>query len=192
MSQEPTLGRAQDIIMSSDGNPFATDQKARKHAEATKLDADVYGVRAYENGFAIVRKASGIWQALDLADAAAQQKAGGEPVAEKYLYVKFHAMRDVSDTVNVEQGVNCVTLIFQREVKTICPERYINALRDARTPLFEVRPGQPRKVIGYQLTYPFDILPGESSREEFEKERREGTERTRARFIGAESAPALV
>lgn len=182
--------RAQDVILASDGNPFKTKKAAVAHANETNLDPDDYGILPQGDGFALVRKNSGVWQTHEkLGD---EHKAAAEkaPAKERYFRVRFHAKSSPSDTAHVELCVNCEVLIMQRERDVVLPERFVRHAQLCRYPDERQVPGQPRKTVGWVQIYPFTIL-GEATKAEFVQQRREGTELTRKAFTVDESAPSF-
>ena len=183
--------RAQDVILGSDGNPWPTKKAAIKHAQETGLDANVYTIIPEGSGFAIVRKESGIGQTFEkLGDGREPAAAGPAQKAERYFVVRFHAKSQASDPSNVELCVNCEVLIMQRERDVVLPERFVRHAQLCRYPDERQLPGQPRKTVGWIQVYPFTILR-QGTKEEYDRQRREGTDSTRKTFAVDDSAPDL-
>ena len=190
MSHDP-IGRAQDVILAEDGSPFTSKAKAAKKADELRLDAKVYAIIKQDGGWAIVRRESATFQAAaalenEAEGANAADRAGEKPKAERHFTVRFHARQNSSEPLNVEGCVNQEILVMQREVDVILPERFVRHFALCRYPDERQLPGQPRKVVGWIQTYPFTVI-GETTKEAFLKQRREGTEKTRKKFTEDES-----
>jgi len=192
MSQEPIKGQEQDVIFDENGSPFQTEKAAKLRGNALGLDAALYGVLPQDGGYALVRKASGIWQAEQATTVRTPTKGKGADANKEpeYFRVRFHAKASPSDTRDVELSVNCEPLIMQRERPVVLPKRYLLLAKDARYPQYTQVPGQPRKIVGWIQTYPFDVL-GAATEEEFIRERTMGTQATREPFVNDESAPKM-
>lgn len=103
----------------------------------------------------------------------------GQPIPEKYSRVKFNAKSRPDDEDNVVLAVNGEVLVIEREKEVVLPERYVDCARNAHYPQFRQLPGQPRKIVGKVLVYPFEIL-GVSTREEFLAQKKAGTDKLKA------------
>lgn len=183
--------RAQDVILAADNRPFPSQKAAAKHADATKLDPEVYAIIPQDDGFVLARKDSGIYQTFaKLGDDRKAPPVQSGKSGERYYWVRFHAKSNPSDTAHVELSVNCETLIMQRERDVVLPERFVRHCQTCRYPDERQVPGQPRKVVGWIQTYPFSILR-EGTYDEFKRQRKEGTEKTMKSFQVDESAPGF-
>lgn len=114
-----------------------------------------------------------------------QEPESDQPVAEQpvaheegYFRVKFHSKSSPNDPEDVVVAVNGEVLVAQRQKECTIPERFVEALKNARQPVFRQMPGESRKIVGEVMTFPFDIL-GEGTREEYLGQRQTGTEATR-------------
>jgi len=100
-----------------------------------------------------------------------------ETYGEKYFEVVFHARSSPNDTESVQLAVNGETLIMQREMPVIVPQRFLECADHAVRPVFRQLPNKPRKVTGSVKTYPYE-KKRPATREEYENQKREGTQKT--------------
>lgn len=102
---------------------------------------------------------------------------------EKYFKGRFHAKSRPDDedkvTLGVHNDVSGEVLVIEREKDVVLPERFWDCARNAHYPQFRQLPGQPRKIVGKVLMFPFEIL-GESTREAFLAQKKEGTDKLKA------------
>jgi hypothetical protein len=111
------------------------------------------------------------------------QAGQAEEAPEKYFKGRFHAKSRPDDedkvTLGVHNDVSGEVLVIEREKDVVLPERFWDCARNAHYPQFRQLPGQPRKIVGKVLMFPFEIL-GESTREAFLAQKKEGTDKLKA------------
>ena len=78
--------------------------------------------------------------------------------AEKYYEVLFSDRIDKNETVDVQLSVNGELLLFERNVKTIAPGRYLHCADNARHPTYIQDDTHNRKITGWVKTYPYQIM----------------------------------
>lgn len=101
-----------------------------------------------------------------------------EAPKEKYYRVIFMDKSSPNDTDDVELSVNAETLVIQRGVEVIIPERFKVCADNATYQQFKQVPGKPRKLRGTIKVYPYQLL-GEATESEFIKMKRQGDKQTR-------------
>lgn len=99
-------------------------------------------------------------------------------VEEKYFRVIFSDKTSANDTDDVELSVNGETLVIQRAVEVIIPERFKICADNATYQQFTQVPGKPRKLRGTIKVYPYQML-GESSKKEFFDMKKRGDKQTK-------------
>lgn len=111
---------------------------------------------------------------------ARKSKRRSSEVVEKdrYFRVRFHAKSNSEASSDVQLSVNGETIIMQREEEVVIPERYVKVARNATFQIFRQLPGEPRKVVGKLMLYPFDMI-GEATEAEFLQMKRDGTKATK-------------
>lgn len=97
---------------------------------------------------------------------------------EKYYRVMFMEKTSPNDTDDVELAVNAETLVIQRNVEVIIPERFKVCADNATYQQFKQVPGKPRKLRGTIKVYPYQLL-GETTEEAFIKMKRMGDKQTK-------------
>lgn len=156
---EQEEGGKEQLILSTQGNPFKSANAARSVIDKKGLDPNKFVVKEVQDGFAIVRKTE------------TKEK-------EKYYRVTFNQRSDPKETEDVEALVNGEPLILQRGVPTIIPERYKVAFDNATRDVFVQKPNHPRKIVGQVQLYPY-ALAGEATKKEYDELKAEGNRLTR-------------
>ena len=108
----------------------------------------------------------------------------------QYIKVRFHAKSNSEDPDDVVLSVNGETLNIQREQVVIIPSSFLEVADHGTWTKFIQLPNQPRKLAGKIKTYPYDLI-GTGTREEFLKQRQEGTKKVKehVRRFGFDAAP---
>jgi len=96
----------------------------------------------------------------------------------KYYRVLFLDKSSPNDTDDVELSVNAETLVIQRNVEVIIPERFKVCADNATYQQFKQIPGKPRKLRGTIRVYPYQPL-GEATEAEFLAMKRKGDKQTK-------------
>ena len=105
-------------------------------------------------------------------------KKNVESEIEKYWHVMFSDKTSPNDTDDVELSVNGETLVIQRGVKVIIPDRFKVCADNATYQQFTQVPGKPRKLRGTIKVYPYQLM-GEASQKEFFDLKRKGDRKTK-------------
>lgn len=100
---------------------------------------------------------------------------------EKYYRLSFQPKTHPNDTRDVELMVNGETLIIEREKEVVIPERFKVCADNAVYRTFSQAPGEDRKVTGTVRIYPYNLI-GPGTREEYMKQRAEGTKASKQRL----------
>jgi len=154
----PEETESPEQIFSNQGIPFSSEQRARAAIEQKGLSLDGYTVQSYEEGYIIVPKP--------------------KPKSEKYYRIIFSHKTSPNDEDDVTLIVNGETLVIQRGVETIIPERYKECADHATYPVFRQRPNETRKQVGSVMVFPYS-LTGEATEAEYRKLLKEGNKKTR-------------
>jgi len=96
----------------------------------------------------------------------------------KYYRVMFLDKSSPNDTDDVELSVNAETLVIQRSIEVIIPERFKVCADNATYQQFKQVPGKPRKLRGTIKVYPYQLL-GEATEAEFIAMKRKGDKQTK-------------
>jgi len=96
----------------------------------------------------------------------------------KYYRVQFLEKSSPNDTDDVELSVNAETLVIQRNVEVIIPERFKVCADNATYQQFKQIPGKPRKLRGTIKVYPYQLL-GEATEAEFLAMKQKGDKQTK-------------
>ena len=153
------VNESPEQIFSSQGIPFKSEQKARAAIEQKGLNLDDYTVQSFEDGYIIVPK----------------PKRDSE---SKYYRVTFNHKSSPNDDDDVTLIVNGETLVIQRGVEVIIPERYKECADHATYPVFRQRPNESRKQVGTVMVFPYSLL-GDATEKDFLKQREEGNKKTK-------------
>ena len=97
---------------------------------------------------------------------------------EKYYRVLFLDKSSPNDTDDVELSVNAETLVIQRGVEVIIPERFKVCADNATYQQFKQIPGKPRKLRGTIKVYPYQLI-GPATKDEFFAMKRKGDKQTK-------------
>jgi hypothetical protein len=97
---------------------------------------------------------------------------------EKYYRVMFLDKSSPNDPDDVELSVNAETLVIQRGVVVVIPERFKVCADNAKFQHFKQVPGKPRKLRGTIKIFPFQLL-GEATEAEFLAMKSKGNKQTR-------------
>lgn len=97
---------------------------------------------------------------------------------EKFYRVMFLDKSSPNDTDDVELSVNAETLVIQRGVEVIIPERFKVCADNATYQHFKQVPGKPRKLRGTIRVYPYQLL-GLATNQEFMAMKRAGDRQTK-------------
>lgn len=146
-------------ILSTQGVPFKTEQRAKSVIERKGLDPNQFRVQAFEDGFAIVRIPKPVKQ-------------------EKYYKVRFNERQNEFEDEDVTLSVNGEILQCQRGVETIIPGRFKECCEHAIKEVFTQMPNEPRKSVGHVMTFPFSLI-GETTEEEYLALKAEGNKKAR-------------
>jgi len=101
-----------------------------------------------------------------------------KPFIEKYYRVIFNEKASANDTDDVQLSVNAETLVIQRGIEVIIPERFKVCADNATYQQFTQVPGKPRKLRGTIRVYPYQLLK-EATKKEFTDMRRKGNKQTK-------------
>lgn len=168
MSEKP-LSAEPEIIVSSAGKPFESENVAKAMLAKKKLEG-THEVIPMDGGFALKQIVS-----------EGQKNDTPQPYKEKYFWVMFAAKTDKYQTDDVVITCNGDALVFQRMVKSIAPQRYLEIAENANYPVIEQKPNHPRKTVAIVTKYPRTIL-GEATEQEFLEWRRQGTTKLQDEF----------
>jgi len=146
-------------IFSNQGIPFKSEQRARAAIEQKGLSLDDFTVRSHEEGYIIVPRPK-------------------RDKTEKYYRVTFNHKSSPNDEDDVTLIVNGETLVIQRGVEVIIPERYKECADHATYPVFRQRPNESRKQVGTVMVFPYSLM-GEAAEQEYLKQLREGNKKTK-------------
>ena len=113
----------------------------------------------------------------------AQKKDSGKKRAEatgieKFWRVMLSDKTSPNDTDDVELSVNGETLMIQRGIEVIIPDRFKVCADNSTYQQFTQIPGKPRKLRGIIKVYPYQLM-GEAKQEDFIKMKRKGDRRTK-------------
>ena len=97
--------------------------------------------------------------------------------AEEYLKVVFNAKASPNDPEDVMLGCNGELLNIKREEPVVLPRRFLEIADHASETKWRQEPGKPRKRVGVVKRYPYSVI-GPATKQEYEKAKREGTEKT--------------
>ncbi len=150
-----------ELILTAGGKPY-TEQASAKSA-ATQKGFERYEIIEIEGGFAIKLPPG---------------TKPGNALKERFYNVRFQEKGNPNDPDDVMLSVNGETLIIQRGIKVIIPERYKICADNATYPVFRQLPGKTRKQMGRVKVFPYDLL-GESSRNEYLVFKQAGDELTK-------------
>ena len=159
----PEQGKTDDGRRTADAGPAKTEDTRQEPAAGPEVAAPSIPPASPDNG------------------PTAQTQQVEAP--EKYFKGRFHAKSRPDDedkvTLGVHNDVSGEVLVIEREKDVVLPERFWDCARNAHYPQFRQLPGQPRKIVGKVLMFPFEIL-GESTREAFLAQKKEGTDKLKA------------
>ena len=155
----PEETESPEQIFSNQGVPFKSEAAARAAISHKNLDADLYMVQSFEDGYIIVPKPK-------------------QDTKEKYFRVVFNHKASPNDEDDVTLIVNGETLVLQRGVETIIPGKYKECADHATYPVFRQRPNEARKQIGTVMVFPYS-LKGEATEQEYRELLMEGNKKTK-------------
>ena len=96
---------------------------------------------------------------------------------EEYWWVMFQAKGHPNDPDQVNLSVEGEVLKIQRQKEVCLPQRFLECADHATYAQYRIAPNKPRKVVANVTLFPYTKLrPG--TKEEFETQRRVGTEKT--------------
>jgi hypothetical protein len=114
------------------------------------------------------------------------ESVGGEPEQPEYIetyhWVKFHQRSSPNDEVRVKLTVNGECLLIQRGIKVPLPRRFMEAADHTTHEEYSQEPGEQRKIVTEVTTFPYELI-GDTTREEFERFKREGTRATKEQLV---------
>lgn len=164
-SQEGATAQEQQFLYSNNGENYTTLKMANFAIEKRKLNMDTYkAIEVKED-----KKVVGF--CIQFMDFGIPKQYRG------YWRVKFNAKAAPNDSDDVQLMVNGETLIMQREKEVILPGRFLENADHATYLQFRQVPHQPRKTVGKIKTFPYERI-GTATREEYLKQRIEGTRKT--------------
>jgi hypothetical protein len=139
-----------EMILAKNGNPFKSKAAAMDSMSKQGIIGDAVPI---EGGYAI--KPETFWEVI------------------------FSPKSSVAEQDDVHLSVNGETLMFQREVNTFCPGRYLEAAKNTKYPITRQKPGKLRKTVGAITTFPYTVIRQVTQAEYFEK-LAAGTKKVRA------------
>ena len=152
------------------GKPYRSEDEAKRTMVNDGMDADVWGICKFEDGWVIAKHS---WIAGRLRDEVkehdvAVRAANTKPM--RYLRVKLAVHSNPNEYNKVPVGVNGQILWLTRGVEIVLPENYVDVLRQSvQTQYAESdNPEVPYKNVGTMHRYPLEIL-GEGTETEFMK-----------------------
>lgn len=160
--------KSQELIYATNGEPFKTEAAAKNSFTQQKLDPRIHSVLKLSlgddgsEGWAIMRHPFPVH----------------DDPTEKFWRVKFHGRQSVFEPEDVVLAVNGETLVCQREVETIIPDKFREAADHSVYQAFRQVPNKPRKNIGWIKTYPYELV-GPGSRQEYTDQKTKGTQQTK-------------
>jgi hypothetical protein len=114
------------------------------------------------------------------------ESVGGEPetpeYVETYHWVKFHPRSSPNDEVRVKLTVNGECLLIERGAKVPLPHRFMECADHTTHEEYHQEPGEQRKIVTEVTTFPYELI-GDSTKEEFERFKAEGTKATKEQLV---------
>jgi len=110
---------------------------------------------------------------------------GGKPeeeYVETYHWVKFQPRSNPNDDPRVKLTVNGECLYIQRGERVPLPKRFLECADHTTHEEYHQEPGETRKIVTEVTTFPYEIL-GDSTREDYERFKREGTQATKDQLV---------
>ena len=148
----------EQLILTNQGQPFASREMAAAAITKKKLDKNSHDVIELEDGG---------W---------AIKEVPSKAYVEKYYRVRFHAKAQPNDPDDVTLACNGENLIFRREQETIIPGRFKEVADHGQYVQFRQVPNKPRKIVANVRIFPYDML-GESTEAEFRQMLKEGNKK---------------
>jgi hypothetical protein len=146
--------------------PFATEQSAAMSMSKQGIEPDEYQIIEVEGGFAVCLSEIG-----GAPDEEADE-APKEPKAEKFFWAEFNPASDKREPEQVKIVVNGTTIQIPRGVRCPIPERYLEAARNTRIPIYKHVKGQGRVYDRDMQRFTFSTF-GEATKEEYDQYIRE-------------------
>ena len=167
---EQSKSYEKEIVVAKDGTPYKTTQVAALQQSRMRLQA-THNIVEYEGGYALMPvDPAGVKSTKTGTD-------GKKADEEKYWRVRFHPMSDKNQHKSVILACNNEVLHMQRDEIVTIPQRFREIADNSVETRYSHEPGRDRQEIGHIKTYPYDVIE-ESTKEEFETQKRQGNEQT--------------
>jgi len=134
--------RVPEVFVKEDGTPYPDMGTAVRILRAKNLSEDEWEPIEVDGGYAVRRIGSDALPNLD---------------SEPYFWVRLANRSDVNQTLDVSVAVNGELLVIQRGKEVPLPHRFIQALRDACYPVYDMESGG-KNIIGEVQTYPLEVI----------------------------------
>jgi len=189
-SQERRKVIEEQLVLKTNGEPFESVNAATK----ANPDKDIYTPVTVDGGYGLLPNefvdewnvdtsdAPGVMAGADEAPTkVGAGKASAKPALlypEGYVKVYFHAKSTATDHEDVSLSHNGQNIVIQRQKEVTIPKRFIEIAEHAVYSQFKQLPGESRKVIAQVRKFPFEIR-GEGTEEDYLKQIRDGTKKTK-------------
>jgi hypothetical protein len=174
-TEKAQMQKMPDVILAPDGKPFVEPGQAVQYRKDAGLDSDQYVLKTFgDAGFILVRM-DVTPRAAPVAPGPIEGQIPSDKIEDKkYYWVRFAARRGNEDPEFIHLDCSGLALSIEREKTIAIPGCVVKLAKDARSPKFTKRPGQPRQEVGWMERFPCQVL-GEATEADYKRCKKPGS-----------------